>query len=313
MSLPDLLIIGPYPDWDMEALEKDFTIHRYWEASDQQRFIAERADKIRGMGTRGDRGADRALIEALPNLEVISCYGVGFDAIDIDCARERGIRVTNTPDVLTEDVADFGLALLLGTARMIAQGDQHVRTGAWNKGPLPLATRLFGKRLGVVGMGRIGAAVAKRAAAFDMQISYADLNRRDDLPYTHVDNVVDLARGSDFLIVTVAGGSGTAKIVNAEVLEALGPSGMLINISRGSTVDQAALLDALEARTIGAAGLDVFEVEPLDEPRFLALDNVVLQPHQASATLETRKAMGQLVRDNLTAHFAGNPLLTPVV
>jgi D-3-phosphoglycerate dehydrogenase len=313
MQAPDLLIIGPYPDWDMKPLEADFTVHKYWEADDPEAFVAERADKIRAMATRGDKGANAALIEALPNLEVIACYGVGFDAIDIDCARDRGVRVTNTPDVLTEDVADFGLALLLGTARMIPQGDQHVRSGAWSAGPLPLATRLFGKRLGVVGMGRIGAAVAKRAAGFDMQISYYDINKRDDLPYRHVPDLVALAEDCDFLIVTVAGGAATSKIVNVDVLKALGPTGMLINISRGSTVDQVALLDALEAGTIGAAGLDVFEVEPLEEPRFVALDNVVLQPHQASATIETRKAMGQLVRDNLTAHFAGKPLLTPVV
>lgn len=313
MPAPDLLIIAPYPEWDMKPLEADFTVHKYWEAADQDAFIADHADKIRAIATRGDKGASRALVEALPNLEIIVCYGVGFDAIDIDCARDRGVRVTNTPDVLTEDVADFGFALLLGTARMIPQGDQHVRSGAWSSGPLPLATRLCGKRLGIVGMGRIGAAVAKRAAGFDMDISYFDINKRDDLPYRHVDNLVSLARDADFLVVTVAGGAGTSKIVNKEVLAALGPSGCLVNISRGSTVDQAALLDALEAGTIASAGLDVFESEPVDEPRFVALDNVVLQPHQASATLETRVAMGQLMRDNLTAHFAGKPLLTPVV
>ena len=313
MQAPDLLMIGPYPDWDMQPLERDFTVHRYWQADDRERFVAERADRIRAMATRGDKGAGRALIEALPKLEIITCYGVGFDAIDIDCARERGVRVTNTPDVLTEDVADFGLALLLAVARQIPQGDRHVRSGAWRNGPLALGSRLCGKRLGVVGMGRIGTAVAKRAAAFDMTISYHDLNKRDDLPYAHVGDLVALARDADYLIVTVAGGAGTAKIVNASVLQALGPSGFLINISRGSTVDQAAVLEALENGTIAGAGLDVFEAEPLNEPRFDALNNVVLQPHQASGTLETRKAMGQLVCDNLAAHFAGKPLLTPVV
>ncbi|MEO1223221.1 MAG: 2-hydroxyacid dehydrogenase [Pseudomonadota bacterium] len=313
MSKPHLLVIGPFPDADLQPLERDFTVHKYWLAEDRDAFVAERADLIRGIATRGDRGAWRSLIEALPNLEMIANYGVGFDAVDIDCARERGVRVTNTPDVLTEDVADFGFALLLAVARQIPRGDGHVRSGKWSKGPMPLGARLFGKRLGIVGLGRIGSAVARRAAAFDMSIAYHDLARRDDLPYRYVDDLVALARESDFLIVTVAGGAGSAKIVNADVLNALGPSGFLVNISRGSTVDQAALLDALENGKIAGAALDVFEIEPVNDPRFNALENVVLQPHQASATVETRQAMGQLMRDNLAAHFAGRPLLTPVV
>lgn len=313
MPKPDLLVIGPFPDGDLGPLERDYTVHKYWLAEDRDAFVAERADRIRAIATRGDRGAGRALIEKLPHLEIIANYGVGFDAVDIDCARERGVRVTNTPDVLTEDVADFGFALLLAVARQIPQGDSHVRSGKWCEGPMPLGTRLFGKRLGIVGLGRIGAAVARRAVAFDMAIAYHDIRRRDDLPYRYVDDLVILARDSDFLIVTVAGGAGSAKIVNAAVLDALGPSGFLVNISRGSTVDQAVLLAALENRSIAGAGLDVFEVEPVNDPRFNALDNVVLQPHRASATVETRRAMGQLMRDNLAAHFAGRPLLTPVV
>ena len=313
MSKPHLLVIGPFPDADLQPLERDFNAHKYWLAEDRDAFVAERADMIRGIATRGDRGAWRSLIEALPNLEIIANYGVGFDAIDIDCARERGVRVTNTPDVLTEDVADFGLALLLAVARQIPQGDSYVRSGKWCDGPMPLGTRLFGKRLGIVGLGRIGAAVARRAVAFDMSIAYYDIRLRDDLPYRYVEDLAALARESDFLIVTVAGGAGSVKIVDAAILSALGPSGFLVNISRGSTIDQAALLDALENRAIAGAGLDVFAVEPVNDPRLNALDNVVLQPHRASATVETRQAMGQLMRDNLAAHFAGRPLLTPVV
>lgn len=311
--MTDILMIGPYPAWDMEDLEAKYRMHKLWEATDKDALLTGKADAIRAIATRGELGASAALMARLPKLEIVSCYGVGTDAIDLGHARANGIRVTNTPDVLTEDVADIGIGLLLSVARNIPQADAYVRNGSWTNGNMQLVTRVCGKKLGIVGMGRVGAAVAKRAAAFDCAISYYDINRRGDLPYAYVGDLVDLARDSEFLIVTLAGGESTKNIINASVLEALGPDGILVNISRGSTVDETALLAALESKTIKGAGLDVFWNEPAIDERFLKLGNVVLQPHHASGTVETRKAMGRLVRDNLAAHFSGQALLTPVV
>jgi len=309
----DILMTGPYPDWDMADLEAKYRVHKLWQAEDKDALIASHAGAIRGIATRGELGASAALMAKLPKLEIVSCYGVGIDAIDLTYARANGIRVTNTPDVLTEDVADIGIGLLLAVARKIPLADAYVRDGSWRKGNMGLVTRVCGKRLGIVGMGRVGAAVAKRAAAFDCTISYFDNRKRDDLPYTFVSDLLELARDSEFLIVTLAGGESTKHIINAAVLAALGADGIVINISRGSTVDETALLAALESSAIKGAGLDVFWNEPTIDERFLKLSNVVLQPHHASGTVETRKAMGQLVRDNLAAHFGGQTLLTPVV
>jgi len=309
----DILMTGPYPDWDMADLEAKYRVHKLWQAEDKDALIASHAGAIRGIATRGELGASAALMAKLPKLEIVSCYGVGIDAIDLTYARANGIRVTNTPDVLTEDVADIGIGLLLAVARKIPLADAYVRDGSWRKGNMGLVTRVCGKRLGIVGMGRVGAAVAKRAAAFDCTISYFDNRKRDDLAYTFVSDLLELARDSEFLIVTLAGGESTKHIINAAVLAALGADGIVINISRGSTVDETALLAALESSAIKGAGLDVFWNEPTIDERFLKLSNVVLQPHHASGTVETRKAMGQLVRDNLAAHFGGQTLLTPVV
>ena len=315
MNKPDILQIGPYPSWDIEALEKSFTLHRYFEADDKRAFVAERADRIRGIATRGELGADRDLITALPNLEVVAVYGVGFDAVDLEAARARGIRVTNTPDVLTKDVADLGVAMMLATARGIVGAEAWVRSGDWReKGLYPLQSRVHGKRVGILGLGRIGFEIAKRCVAFDMDIAYSDLEARDFAKdWAFIQAPKDLAEWSDFLFVTLTGGPATRHVVNKPVLEALGPDGMIINVSRASNIDESALLDALENRTLGFAALDVFEGEPNLNPRFLELDNLLLQPHHASGTVETRKAMGRLVRENLEAHFAGRDLLTPVV
>jgi lactate dehydrogenase-like 2-hydroxyacid dehydrogenase len=313
MAGEHVLMIGPYPEWDMVDLESRYTLHKLWMAQDKSAFIAACAPLIRAIATRGELGASAELMTSLPQLELISCYGTGTDAINLVHARANGIAVTNTPDVLTEDVADIGLGLLLATARQMPQADRFVRTGAWERGNMGLVTRFNGKKLGIVGMGRIGAAVARRATAFDCDIAYFGRTEQPDLPYAYVPDLLALARHSDFLVVTLAGGVGTKAIISAAVLDALGPDGILINISRGSTVDEPALLTALENRTIRAAGVDVFWNEPRIDPRFLVLDNVVLQPHHGSGTVETRKAMGQLVRDNLAAHFAGQSLLTPVV
>ncbi|TPL79856.1 2-hydroxyacid dehydrogenase [Mesorhizobium sp. B2-3-14] len=315
MQRPHILQVGPYPAWDEEPLNEAFTVHRYFAADDKQAFLAGIGAQVRGIATRGELGANRAMIEACPSLEVVSVYGVGFDAVDLEACRERGVRVTNTPDVLTNDVADLGIAMMLCLSRGMIGAERWVRDGSWAaKGLYPLKRRVWGRRAGVLGLGRIGYEVAKRLAGFDMDIAYSDVAQKDFAPdWTFVADPVELARRSDFLFVTLAASAATRHIVNKDVLAALGEDGMLINISRASNIDEDALLDALEAKVLGTAALDVFEGEPKLNPRFLALDNVLLQPHHASGTIETRKAMGKLVRDNLAAHFAGQPLLTPVL
>lgn len=315
MSKIDILQVGPYPSWDEERLNANFTMHRYFDAPEKAAFLSENGATIRGIATRGELGANRAMIEALPKLEIISVYGVGFDAVDLAAAREHGIRVTNTPDVLTKDVADLGVAMMLAQARGMMGGESWVRSGDWAaKGLYPLKSRVHGKRVGVLGLGRIGFEVAKRLAGFDMDIAYSDTGPKDFAKdWTFIADPVELASRSDFLFVTLAASAETRHIVGAKVIEALGPEGMLINISRASNIDEEALLDALEKKTLGSAALDVFDGEPNLNPRFLALDNVLLQPHMASGTYETRKAMGALVYDNLSAHFEGKPLLTPVL
>jgi lactate dehydrogenase-like 2-hydroxyacid dehydrogenase len=315
MDKPPILQIGPYPQWDQEPLDAAFQVHRYFEATDKAKLLAEVGPSIKAIATRGELGANRGMIEACPNLQLISVYGVGFDAIDLQACRERGIRVTNTPDVLTNDVADLGVAMMLCQSRGMLGAETWVRDGSWaEKGLYPLKRRVWGRRAGVLGLGRIGFEVAKRLKGFDLQIAYSDVEAKSfasDMKF--VADPVELARQSDFLFVTLAASAATRHIVGRQVIEALGPEGMLINISRASNIDEEALLVALETGKLGSAALDVFEGEPKLNPRFLALDNVLLQPHHASGTIETRKAMGQLVRDNLSAHFAGQPLPTPVL
>ncbi|WP_340162260.1 2-hydroxyacid dehydrogenase [uncultured Hoeflea sp.] len=311
----EILQIGPYPEWDQQPLDAAFTMHRYFEADDKKGFLTAVGSNVRGIATRGELGADRALIEALPKLEVISVYGVGYDAVDLAACRECGIRVTNTPDVLTKDVADLGVAMMMVQSRGMIGAEKWVRDGSWAaKGLYPLQKRVFGKKAGVLGLGRIGFEVAKRLAGFDMDIAYSDVAAKDYAPdWTFIESPVELAQHADFLFVTLAASAQTRHIVGREVINAVGPEGMIINISRAANIDEDALLDALEQGRLGSAALDVFEGEPKLNPRFLALDNVLLQPHHASGTFETRKAMGKLVRDNLIAHFSGADLLTPVL
>lgn len=309
LSKPEILLIGPYPQWDMQPLEQDYIVHRYWEFEPSTDLPAA----IRAIATRGDLGASAELMQRLPQLEIVACYGVGTDAIDLDYAKANSIRVTSTPDVLTEDVADMGLALLLAVARKIPQGDYHVRSGSWRDNSMALVDRFCQRPVGLIGLGRIGRAIAKRVSGFGNPINYFDLRAVSDVPYTYYERLEDLAQNSDFLIATVSGGASTAQMVNRSVLQALGPNGYFVNVSRGSVVNEPDLLECLQNREIAGAGLDVFWNEPDINTRFLRLDNVVLQPHHASGTVHTRKAMGQLVRDNLSAHFAGQPLLTAVV
>lgn len=314
MSKPVILQVGPYPDWDQEPIDASFEAKKLFKATDQDEYLKECGPQVRAIATRGELGADRAMIEACPNVELISVYGVGFDAVDIALCNEKGIKVTNTPDVLTRDVADLGVAMMLCQSRGMIGAEQWVRDGSWAKqGLYPLKRRVFGRKAGVLGLGRIGFEVAKRLVGFDMDIGYSDVSAKEYAPdWSFFPDPVELARHSDFLFVTLAASAQTRHIVAKEVIEAVGPDGMIINISRASNIDEEALINALQSGSLGAAALDVFEGEPDLDPRFLALDNVLLQPHHASGTIETRKAMGQLLRDNLTAHFSGKPLPTPV-
>ncbi|WP_165071104.1 2-hydroxyacid dehydrogenase [Paludisphaera rhizosphaerae] len=309
---PDVLMIRASTPAVTEALERRFAVHKLWEAKDRDAFLKEVGPAIRGIATDGGAGASAELMRALPKLEIVAVNGVGVDAVDLAYARERGIVVANTPDVLTEDVADLALVLLLAAGREIVAGDAHVRTGAWEReGNRPLARRVNGKRAGIIGLGRIGRAVARRLEAMNMPIAYH--NRRPiESPYVYYSDPIALAKDVDCLIVTAAGGDASRGLVSREVIEALGPDGILVNVARGSVVDQDALTDALRDGRLGAAGLDVFVDEPRVPEALRSLPNAVFQPHQGSATFETRAAMGDLVVRNLEAHFAGRLLPTPV-
>jgi D-3-phosphoglycerate dehydrogenase len=312
MDKPGLLVVGVLPDWDLEALARRFTLHLLYEAPDRAAFLATHGAAIRAIATKGELGADAAMMDACPGAKIIACYGVGVDAIDLPAARARGVAVTNTPDVLTEDVADMAFALLLATARAIPEGDAYVRTGAWAKqGPMRLATRVWGKRIGIVGLGRIGRAIARRAEGFGMAIAYSGRAKKD-VPYAFHASPAAMAPEVDIFVVSAAGGAATAGLVDRAAIGALRPGAIFVNVSRGSVVEEAALVEALKSGRIAAAGLDVFHNEPAIDPVFATFPHLVLSPHQASGTVETRKAMGALMLANLEAHFDGKPLPTPV-
>jgi lactate dehydrogenase-like 2-hydroxyacid dehydrogenase len=312
MKNVEILSVGPFYPPSFESMERDFTVHKLWQAKDRAALLAEVGGRIRGIQTTGGHGADAKLMDALPKLEIISCFGVGVDAVDLNAAKQRGVIVTNTPDVLNECVADLAMGLTLATLRRISLGDRYVRADSWLKGALPLAEKVGGKTMGILGYGRIGKAIAKRAEAFGMHIVYHGRKPQAGVTHKYYPKLVDMALDCDVLMVICPGGAATRHMVNAEVLKALGPAGTLINVARGSVVNEPALVKALADGTLGAAGLDVFEAEPRVPEALFAMDNVVLQPHVGSATHETRKAMGDLTVDNLRAHFSGKPVLTPV-
>ena len=285
------------------ALAERYDLHPLWRERDPAAFLARRGGEFRGYIASARYGADAAMMAALPNLRVISIFGVGLDAVDLPAARSRGIAVGYTPDVLTDCVADTAMLLLLDVARGGTAADRFVRRGDWARGgQFPLSTSVHGKQLGVLGLGRIGRAIARRAEGFDMEIRYH--NREPaDLPYQYVASLRELAQWADFLVVASAGGAETRHLVSGAVLDALGPQGFLVNIARGSVVDEQALLAALKQGRIAGAGLDVYEDEPNATPGLFELENVVLLPHVASATTETRQAMGELSLENLDSFF----------
>jgi lactate dehydrogenase-like 2-hydroxyacid dehydrogenase len=316
MSKPALLQTGPMMPLIEQGTAKVFTLHKLHEAQDRDALLARIAPDVVAISTGGHTGVktDEALIARLPKLKVIGNFGVGYDSIDVGAAAKRNIVVANTPDVLTEEVADTAIGLMIMTLREFGQAERYLRAGRWAKeGDYRLTPGSMRDRtLGMVGMGRIGQAIAKRAAAFGMPIVYYSRSKKADIPFPYYDNLVAMAKAVDVLMVITPGGAGTRNLINREVLEALGGDGVLINMARGSVVDEPALLAALASKTILSAGLDVFWNEPSIDPAFLALDNVTLLPHVGSASVYTRDRMGQLVVDNLAAYAAGKPPLTPV-
>jgi len=292
------------------ALAERFTVHKLHEAADRAAFIAEHAPSIRAIAG----GAVSAeLIGQLPALELIANFGVGYDSIDTNAARAANVRVTNTPNVLNDAVAELTIGLMIALARRIPQADQFVRQGKWPQGNMGLFSELTGKTVGILGLGRIGKEIAARAQAMKMRVVYYGRKRQPSEPHVFYDSLVDMARDSDWLVIIAPGGKGTERIVSREVLEALGPQGHLVNVARGTLVDEPAMLELLQSGGLGGAALDVFENEPAMPEGFFALDNVVLSPHMGSATTQTRAAMGALVVANLDAHFAGEPLISAVV
>ena len=292
------------------ALAERYTVHKLHEQADPDAWLAANGARIRAHAGSGV-GAD--LMDALPNLEIIASFGVGYDNIDTGAARARNIRVTNTPNVLNDAVAELTIGLMIALARRIPQADRYVRGGRWPGRSMPLFTELTGKTVGILGLGRIGKEIALRAQAMKMRVVYHGRRRQPAEPHVFYENLVEMARDSDWLVVIAPGGKGTERIVSRDVLEALGPEGMLVNVARGTLIDEPAMLDLLRNGGLGGAALDVFENEPDVPEGFLALDNVVLSPHQGSATVQTRDAMGALLVANLEAHFAGEPLISAVV
>ncbi len=313
MTKPAILTFEAYDDWDIDPMEAEYEVYNLPYGGKVSDLPPDAVGDIAAFAFRGHGTLGGDIIDAFPRLGLIANFGVGYDTIDVAHATAKGIKVTNTPEVLTEDVADLAVGIVIALSRGMVGASQWIHSGNWVKnGAYPLQRKVSGKRVGVVGLGRIGRAVAERLQPFGGAIHYFSRSPKEAPGWTYHDDIVAMAKEVDILIVTLSGGPATLGMVGKDALDALGPDGMLINISRGTTVDESALLDALESRSIRAAGLDVFESEPNINPRFFKLDNVLLQPHQSSGTIETRKAMGQLQRDNLAAYFAGKPLLTPV-
>lgn len=308
----DILIPGPVLASVDEALAREFTVHRLWQAEDSEAFLRDVGPRIRGVATF--RGCDAGLMRACPSLEIVSSFGVGYDNVDTDHARANGIRVCNTPGVLDDAVAELAFGLMISLCRRIPQTDAYIRAGRWmREGNYSFTQELTGASVGVLGLGRIGKSFAARAQAFKMRVVYHGRNEQAYLPHVYFPDLEAMAREVDWLVCIAPGGEGTRGIISRRVLEALGPDGCLVNIGRGSAVDEPALVEMLQSGALGGAALDVFDDEPNVPEALLGLDNVVLSPHQGSATHKTRWAMGDLVVRNLRAHFAGEPLISPVV
>ena len=311
MSKPDVLAVAKLHPFFQKALEAAYTVHDRTHVTDPAAF-AQLAPRIVAVAATGESRVPADLLAHLPQTKVVSVFGVGYDGVDVPAAIRYGIPVTHTPDVLTDDVADLAMGLVLSVGRAIPRADQFVRQGLWPHGPIALGKKVSGARLGIVGLGRIGKAIAQRAQAFGMSIAYTARSEKQGCGYTYYSTPAALAAQVDFLVVITPGGAGTRHLIDAQVLQALGPEGYLINVARGSVVDESALVAALLAGTIAGAGLDVFADEPHVPQALWTLPHVVLTPHMASATRETRQAMADLAFANLHAGVTGAPLRSPV-
>lgn len=300
----EVLLTHPVPEAIDARLVNAYRIHRLYQHSNPQQLLDDAGPRIRGVVTGGAKGLSNELMEQLPALEIIAISGIGTDAVDLRHAASRGIHVTTTPGVLTADVADLAMGLIISTLRRLGEGERLVRDGLWGKVDLPLARKVSGIELGIVGLGEVGKAIARRAAAFDMRIAYNGRREQPETGYRFEADLVELARSVDVLVVAAAADGGEV-LVTAEVLDALGPEGYLVNVARGKLVDEEALVEALREQRIAGAGLDVFVHEPHVPPALRDLNQVVLQPHRGSATLQTRLEMGQMVLSNLAACFRG--------
>lgn len=315
MTRPALLQTGKMMSMIERQLNEAFEVHALHDAKDRDALLASVGPRIEAIATNGHFiKIDDALMSKLPKLRIISNFGVGYDSIDTAAATARKVIATNTPNVLNEEVADTALGLLLMTVRELSKAEQYLRAGHWAaKGDYRLTPlSLRERKVGIVGLGRIGKAIARRCEAFGMQVVYFGRSKQSDVSYNYYSDLAAMARDTGTLIVITPGGAATKNMIDAKVLAALGPTGVLINVSRGTVVDEAALIDALKTKKIAAAGLDVFVGEPKINPEFLTLDNAVLLPHVGSASVHTRDGMGQLVIDNLKAYAARKPPLTPV-
>ncbi len=295
-----------------DMIAERLPLHRLWLEPNPDLWLAEWEPRIRALALAGHVRADDAYMQRFPSLEIIASFGVGYDHIDAKAAARRGIIVTNTPGVLDDEVADTALGLMLMTVRQLPQAERHLRAGLWPKGAYPLTPSLRDRTVGIIGLGRIGKAIAARVAGFGLEVVYHGRNPQPGVPYRYYPSLVEMAKASDILIVVAPGGPGTRHIVNAEVLEALGPDGVLINIARGSLVDEQALIEALRSGKILAAGLDVYENEPNVPAELIAVPNAVLLPHVGSASFKTRLAMAECVVGNIFAWADGKAPLTPV-
>jgi lactate dehydrogenase-like 2-hydroxyacid dehydrogenase len=313
MSKPDILMLRPMMPLVLEQLTERFNLHRLWEQAEPDAYLDEVAPRIRGLAAgSGHQRIDASIIDRLPSLEIVSSFGVGYDHVDAAHAGSRGVIVTNTPDVLNEEVADTTIGLLLNTLRQLPRAERYLRAGKWLEKPFPLTSTLRDRKIGILGYGRIGKAIARRLDAFGVEVVYHGRSRQEGAPHAHYPTLVEMARYVDVLIVIIPGGAETNNLVDATVLEALGPNGVLINVARGTVVDEKALIKALQDQTILSAGLDVFADEPRVPQELIDMDHVVLLPHVGSASVHTRNAMGQLVVDNLSAWFAGKGPISPV-
>ena len=312
MAKPDVLMMGPlHPDLTA-TLEANYTVHRLWNAADRNALLADIGPRLRAAATTGHIPCPAALLDALPELKLLASFGVGYDAIDVPLLTSRGVTLTNTPDVLNDAVAEITIGMMIALARELLPADRHVREGKWLQGNYPLTFQLTGSRVGILGLGRIGRRIAELCAGFRMNVSYHGRREQPDQPYRFYANLVDMAAAVDWLVVIAPSNLATVGMVSREVLEALGPKGRLVNVARGNLVDEVALVDLLTTGGLGGAALDVFVDEPRVPEALFGLTNVVLQPHQGSATHVTRRAMANLVARNIAAFFANQPLITPV-